>query len=406
MAFRFGSRALRVPTWAFAVVGFVLVVGLFFGIRGVASPGGGARGGGGGSGSPDGGTGTGSGTATGGSGSGDSGGATTSGTTDGSSGGSSGGTSDGAWQTGGGDAGGGSGGSGSGGGGSGGGGGGGEAPAWLPWGPKSPNTDEAFEPDSLYDLLQKGECRQAYNSAVDPDKRVDNSATRQAWKVIEGLAGVCEAAQGDPGGMAVAVKAEAGLRAAGYSAGNTGYLCKDGDAFAVLQRFVAYYRRHPGERVALRSAPAGTMACDSMIAATDGSYAPGTTAYFQGTWPDAPDTVELRAPELPDPITLKPFGDENDKARCCKDASISVDLPGPDGFGGRRPTVIDVTLVTKNGARVVKQAAFTVNWSDIGQPPSRSSSPPPVASPASQSSRSSGSAGSPGSPVPASALTR
>ncbi|MEU6990976.1 hypothetical protein ABZ953_10025 [Streptomyces sp. NPDC046465] len=250
-----------------------------------------------------------------------------------------------------------------------------------------------FEPDSLYDLLQNGECRQAYNTSVDPGRRIDDSATPQAWKTIEGLAGICKAAQGETGGLAIAVKAEAGLRSAGYRPGNTGYLCKDGDAFAVLRRFVAYYRQHPGERVVLRPAPTGTAACASGISATDSTYTPGSTAYFQGTWPDAPATVELRARELTDPVPLKPFGDEEDKARCCKDGSIAVNLPGPDDFGGLRPTVIDVTLVTKNGARVARRAAFTLDWSGTAPSPSRSPSP-------SSLSRS------PGSPGPANAFAR
>ncbi|QES45403.1 hypothetical protein DEJ49_34330 [Streptomyces venezuelae] len=399
MAVRFGSGADRVPPWAFAVVGFVLVVGLFFGIRGVASPGGGARGGGGGS--PDGGissdtstgTSTGGGGAdtsggsgSGGSGGGDTAGGTSGGGTDGGTGGT-GGSSSGSWQTGGSDGGdGGAAGAGGGGDGGGGGGnrGGGTPPGWLPWGPKSPNTDDAPEPDSMYDLLQRGECQLPYDSATDPEKRPDNSATPQAWKVIEGLAGICKAAHGERTGLAIAIRAEAGLRAAGYRPGTSEYLCKDGDAFAVLRRFVAYYRRHPAEQVALRSAPAGTAACGNKIAATERSVAPGESVGLYGTWPDVPRTVELRAAELREPLVLTPYGDENAREKCCKDGTVTVDLPGPDGFGGRRPTVIDVTLVTKNGARVTRRAAFTITWAGIPQPPApplSSRSPVPTATP-------------------------
>ncbi|MEU1329593.1 hypothetical protein [Streptomyces sp. NPDC005865] len=242
----------------------------------------------------------------------------------------------------------------------------------MPWGPKSPNTDEAFEPDSLYDLLQRGECEQAYHSATSPGEWNSNTGTPQSWKVIEGLAGICKAARGEATGMGIATRAEARLRAAGYRPANTAYLCKDGDAYAVLRRFVAYYGQHPGERVALRSAPAGVAACDIKLAATAPSFAPGSTAGFDGTWPDEPDTVELRAAELSQPLVLRPFGDADDKARCCKDATVAVDLPGPDGFGGRRPTVFDVTLVTKSGARVAKRAAFTLDWSGVAGVPSPS----------------------------------
>ncbi|MEU6821077.1 hypothetical protein ABZ921_10635 [Streptomyces atriruber] len=378
MAVRSGSGADGLPVWVFSVIGFVLVVGLFFGIRGVASHDGGARGGGGSSS----GGGTGSGTSTGGGsditggGSGGSGGGHTTG---GSSGGKTSGSTNGSWQTGGGD-GDGNGGKGRGGN-SGGGGGGGTPPGWLPWGPKSPNTDDAPEPDSMYDLLQQGDCRQPYDSATDPGQRRDDSGTPQAWKVIEGLAGICKAAHGEPNGLSIATRAEAGLRAAGYRPGTTEYLCKDGDAFAVLQRFVAYYRRHPGQQVVLRSSASGPAACANTIAATGTSYEPDDTVGLQGTWPDVPRTVELRAAGLPNPLVLKPYGDENEREKCCKDAAVTVDLPGPDGFGGRRPTSIDVTLVTRSGARVSKQAAFTLDWSSFPQPPgpsdsSRSPSPP------------------------------
>ncbi|MFH8609758.1 hypothetical protein ACH4D5_19990 [Streptomyces sp. NPDC018029] len=384
MAVRSGPGAFQMPVWAFAVIGFVLVVGLFFGIRGVASPDGGARGGGGSS--AGGSTGTDTGTVGGGTGT-TGGGDTTGGTTGGPSDGSPGGSTDGSWQTGGRDGGtnGGTNGNQGGDGDRDGGGnrGNGKPPGWLPWGPKSPNTDEVLEPDSAYDLLQRGECRQAYEAATDPGRQPDGSATPQSWKVIEGLAGICKAAQGERQGLDIAAKAEAGLRAAGYRPANTDQLCKDGDALAVLQRFVAYYQRHPAEQVVLRPAPAGAAACGNKISATDASVAPGSSIGFYGTWPDAPATVELRAAELTNPISLEPFGDEDDKARCCKDGTVSVDLPGADRFEGRRPTAIDVTLVTKSGATVTKRAAFTLDWSGVPQPPSPSSGSPASASPTS-----------------------
>ncbi|MFF3641439.1 hypothetical protein [Streptomyces sp. NPDC002564] len=361
MAVRSGSGAVGIPVWVFAVAGCVLVVGLFLGIRTVASPGGGAQGGGGGS--------LGGGASTGvdggaGTPSGADGGGTTSGATSGSSAGSSDGssdeTTDGSWQTGGGD--GSKGGNGNGGGGSG---GQGKPPGWLPWGPKSPNTDEALEPDSAYDLLQRGECGRAYAASVDPGHERGDHASPQAWKVIEGLAGICRAAQGEPGGLGIATKAEAGLRASGYRPAGTEQLCKDGDAFTVLQHFVSYYRSHPRENVVLRSAPAGVDACADRISAKDAIATPGGSVSFYGTWPDDPDTVELRGAGLTDPIVLRPFGDADDKARCCKDGTVTVDLPGADGFGGARPTAVDVTLVTKNGVRVSRRAAFTLDWSGV-----------------------------------------
>ncbi|MET8685219.1 hypothetical protein ABZV77_13470 [Streptomyces sp. NPDC004732] len=352
-------------------MGFVLVVGLFFGIRGVASHDGGVRGGGGGSsGGDSSGGGTSTGTSTGGGGSditGGSGGSGGGDATGGATGGGTNGSTGGSWHTGGGD-----GGKGRGGNSGGGGRGGGTPPGWLPWGPKSPNTDDAPEPDSMYDLLQQGDCQQPYNSATDPGQRPENSGTLQAWKVIEGLAGICKAAHGEPGGLGIATRAEAGLRSAGYRPAATAYLCKDGDAFAVLQRFVAYYQRHPGDQVVLRSSATGAAACDNKIAATEASVAPGSTLGLQGTWPDVPRAVELRAAEMPEPLVLRPFGDENEREKCCKDAAVSVDLPGPDGFGGRRPTSIDVTLVTRSGARVTKQAAFTLDWSGFPQSPAPS----------------------------------
>ncbi|MEU7576138.1 hypothetical protein AB0B50_00805 [Streptomyces sp. NPDC041068] len=364
MAVRFGSGPVRLPGWAFTLAGFVLVVGLFFGVRGIASPDGGAQGGGSG-GSHGGGTsaGAGGGDAGGASGSGGSGG--------GSSSGTSSGTSNGSWQTGGGDGEPGGNGNGNGNGSSGTGNtGSGTSPGWLPWGPRSPNTDEELEPDSAYDLLQQGECQEAYNAAIDPAKQTGNQASPDSWKVIEGLGGICKAAQGESDGLGIAAKAEKGLRASNYQPGSTDQLCKDGEAYAVLQRFVGYYRQHPDEKVVLRPSASGSEACENKITASDNSYAPGTSAYFYGTWPDQPETVELSAAELTDPVVVEPFGDKEDKARCCKDATISIDLPGPEGYGGRRPTVIDVTLVTEKGARVVQKSAFTLDWTGIDPPPS------------------------------------
>ncbi|MEV5981486.1 hypothetical protein [Streptomyces sp. NPDC052114] len=374
MAVRFGPGPDRVPGWVFAVVGFVLVVGVFFGMRGLASPGGGARGGGGSSGSADGGSDSASG------GQGDAGGSGANGGSDGGfdagsdggdTSGSSGGSSNGTWQNGGTDGGRGkSKGDGKGG-------GGGTPPGWLPWGPRSPNTDEALEPDSAYDLLQEVQCQEAYDTAVDPAKQRGDSGTPESWKVIEGLAGICKAARGESGGLAIAEKAATGLRAVNYHPAGTEQLCKDGDAYGVLQRFVAYYRRHADERVVLRHSTSGSNACTNTLAASDARYAPGTPAYFNGTWPDAPRSLELRAPELARPIVLDLFGDTTDQARCCKDAAVSVNLPGPDGYGGERPTAIDVTLVTEKGARVVKRGAFELDWSGIDPPSPKPPSPGP-----------------------------
>ncbi|MGW0531204.1 hypothetical protein [Streptomyces sp. NPDC003032] len=371
-------------------MGFVLVVGLFVGVRGLASPEGGARGGGGGN-SVNGGSGTdGGGTGT--TGAGGNGGS-------GSDGG--GGTTGGTWQTGGSDG----DGNGSGdggkdgdgdgdksGNGSGNGNGGGQPPGWLPWGPKSPNTDTEPEPDSVYDDLQTGKCHEPYEIATDPAEQTGGGSPG-SWKVIEGLAGICKAARGESDGMDIATKADAWLRASNYRPGGAGQLCKDGDALGVLRRFVAYYRQHPRERVALRAAPSGSRACESHLAVTDGRVEPGGTISLHGTWPDSPATVELRAAELTEPVVLEPIGDPEDPSKCCKDAGFAVDLPGGDGFGGRRPTSVDVTLVTRSGARLVKEAAFTIDWTGIAP------SPPP--GPSGPSPSISGRTSSPGSsPVP------
>ncbi|WPO69782.1 hypothetical protein [Streptomyces sp. KN37] len=394
MAVRFGSGAVRVPAWAFAVVGFVLVVGLFFGVRDLASPGGGARSGGGdtvsgGSGADGGGTGTTSGS-DGSGGSDPTGGEWQTGGSDGNGDGDGGGNGNGNSDR---NGSGGKGGSGNGGGDGGGNGGrAGDPPGWLPWGPKSPNTDTLPEPDSVYDDLQRGECQEPYEIAVDPAKQTGGQGSPGAWKVIEGLAGICKAARGERDGLSIATKAAARLRATGYRPESAAHLCKDGDALEVLQRFVAYYRQHPSERVALRPAPSGTRACENELDVRGGSVAPDESFSVRGTWPDPPVTVELRAAELTRPVVLKPIGDEDDPSRCCKDAFVSVDLPGRDGFDGRRPTVVDVTLVTRNGARLVKYAALTIVWTGVGP-----SSPPQPSGPGtSPSGRTTSSGSSPG----------
>lgn len=248
------------------------------------------------------------------------------------------------------------------------------------------------EPDSVYDDLQRGECQEPYEIAVDPGKQTGGQGSPGAWKVIEGLAGICKAARGERDGLSIATKATARLRATGYRPESAAHLCKDGDAFVVLQRFVAYYRQHPSERVALRPAPSGTRACENELDVRGGSVAPDESFSVRGTWPDPPVTVELRAAELVRPVVLKPIGDEDDPSRCCKDASVSVDLPGRDGFDGRRPTVVDVTLVTRNGARLVKYAALTIVWTGVGPP----SPPQPSGPDTSPSGRTTSPGSSPG----------
>ncbi|QEV21453.1 hypothetical protein CP975_31430 [Streptomyces alboniger] len=256
--------------------------------------------------------------------------------------------------------------------------GGGNPPGWLPWGPKSPNTDITPEPDSVYDDLQRGECRKPYEIATDPAQQTGNRASPEAWRVIEGLAGICKAARGERDGLSIATKAEARLRASGYRPSGVSELCKDEDAFGVLRRFVAYYRQHPGERVVLRPAPSATRACENRLSVSEDSVGPGGTIHLSGTWPDWPSSVELRADELAKPIVLKPFGDADDGAKCCKDALLIVDLPGADGFEGRRPTSVDVTLVTRDGTRLVKNAAVVIDWSGVGSPPNPSGPSPSV----------------------------
>ncbi|WP_345036547.1 hypothetical protein [Streptomyces sannanensis] len=366
MAARSGSGSVQIPIWAFAVAGFVLVVALFFAVRGLASsdvakPGSTVG--------PSAGSTAGDGS-TGGSGNGgpwnggdDRGGETWSSTGGGDSSGrdgEKGGSSTGDTSSGKGDK--------------------SKPPGWLPWGPDSPNTDEQFEPDSIYDVLHAGNCTLAYDEAGKP-----HTSFVEGWKVAEGLAGVCLASRGDPKGMDIAKSAVDALRKADYKPGGEPWQCKDGDAYDVLKRFVEYYGTHPDAPVVLLAAPKGETACKVEISAVhiDGSAAkPNTNIGVSGTWPDAPVAAVLNAKELAEPLVLDLFVEG-----CCKDAALSFNLP--EEIEGH-PTKIDLTIRTKSGAEVTRRSAFTIVWEE---------SPPPSSITPTTESPASSSPGTPGKPT-------
>ncbi|MEU1182081.1 hypothetical protein ABZ464_31485 [Streptomyces sp. NPDC005820] len=132
------------------------------------------------------------------------------------------------------------------------------APAWLPPGPVSPDTDHRPDPDSVYDLLRSPDrCRDAL--ALIPRASVGDD-----WKVLRGLAHACLAVQGrESSGWAAAERDRAAL--AGRL--NT---CKGRAAERVLAGLLAFHRERPSATARLTATPASAApACAYAIAAVD-----------------------------------------------------------------------------------------------------------------------------------------
>ncbi|MGW0815231.1 hypothetical protein ACWD00_18570 [Streptomyces viridiviolaceus] len=183
------------------------------------------------------------------------------------------------------------------------------APAWLPPGPDSPDTDTVADPRSLYDLLRSpdrcGEVLRALASVPPSEER----------GLLRGLAHGCLAVQGRGGSWETAARAHAEV--AGRPAG-----CKGRAAYEVLGGLLEFHRRHPGVTVRLVGAPGGDPACVYGIAAVD-----------------AGDDGAARPGDL---IAIELRGVHFDPAELLRDGSVSVGgvsvagpLTAPTGTGDR-----------------------------------------------------------------------
>ncbi|WP_460063865.1 hypothetical protein [Streptomyces sp. YKOK-I1] len=133
------------------------------------------------------------------------------------------------------------------------------APAWLPPGPVSPDTDHRPDPDSVYDLLRSPDrCRDALTLISRTSPLGDD------WKVLRGLAHACLAVQGrESGGWAAAERDRAGLTGVPDT-------CKGRAARRVLDGLLAFHRSRPSAVARPRAVPAtATPACAYAIASVD-----------------------------------------------------------------------------------------------------------------------------------------
>jgi hypothetical protein len=133
-----------------------------------------------------------------------------------------------------------------------------EGPAWLPPGPRSPNTDEAPDPASVYDTI--GEDPSTCKATADAYKQKPGPE----WQVIQGLAEACAAVQGRGGSWDKAAEQYALTQGKLTS-------CKGGTAYAVLGDILAFHRQHPSVTVKLKESTrgGGKAACDFRVASVN-----------------------------------------------------------------------------------------------------------------------------------------
>ncbi|MGF0175604.1 hypothetical protein ACQF36_35530 [Streptomyces sp. Marseille-Q5077] len=221
-----------------------------------------------------------------------------------------------------------------------------EGPGWLPPGPHSPNTENAPDPESVYDVLRTpARCKDALDSISRQELDTD-------WQVLRGLANACLAIEGRGGSWRQAAQ--------DYSAvANRVNTCKSRAAHRVLAGLLDFHRLYPSSTVELAGAPGGTRACEYVISSVDvggdGEATPGDTIWIEvrGTYFDHSELlrdgsvhiggVRLEGP----PNQLSESGDQ---------LVLAAVVPA---LGGKYGQAVDVR-VHYNTTDAIKEAAFTV----------------------------------------------
>lgn len=227
------------------------------------------------------------------------------------------------------------------------------APAWLPPGPASPDTDAVPDPAGLYDRL-----RTPATGCADVLRTIPPLPPTDDWRLLRGLANGCLAVQGRGGSWETAARDHAEL--AGRPDG-----CKGRAAYAVLTGLLQFHAQHPGATVRLGSAPDGAPACAYGIAAVDagpdGTARPGEVIPIElrGTYFDHAELlrdggVSVDGVSVPGPFTALP-GSRPDHLR------LTVTLPPLSAAPG---TPVDVR-VRYGGTEVAREGAFTLAAPDL-----------------------------------------
>ncbi|MFE0810042.1 hypothetical protein ACFW4M_16670 [Streptomyces sp. NPDC058794] len=234
------------------------------------------------------------------------------------------------------------------------------APAWLPPGPVSPDTDAVPDPESLYDRL-----RTPATGCADVQRALPSLPPSEERRLLQGLADACLAVQGRGGSWEAAVLSTT-------SPAQRPDDCKGRAAHAVLSGLLDFHRRHPGATVRLEPAPASAPACSYAIAAVDagpdGTAHPGepVAVELRGTYFDhaellADGTVSVGGVDAPGPLTAL-AADGGDRLR------LTVTVPAVSAAPG---TPLDVR-VRYGGTEVARPDAFVLA---APAPPTPSASP-------------------------------
>ncbi|OAR21992.1 hypothetical protein A8W25_30350, partial [Streptomyces sp. ERV7] len=143
-----------------------------------------------------------------------------------------------------------------------------EGLSFLPPGPDAPNTENAPDPESVYDLLRDRprDCGAARREIPDAPEDIEETAHSEpkAWDVVRGLAEACMAIQDKGGSWREAARAYEGVPGGGPAT------CKGRAAYKVLGRLLRWHREHRGATTTLRKPPGGgAPACQWRIVRLD-----------------------------------------------------------------------------------------------------------------------------------------
>ncbi|GAA4022610.1 hypothetical protein GCM10022232_79560 [Streptomyces plumbiresistens] len=245
-----------------------------------------------------------------------------------------------------------------------------EGPAWLPPGPRSPNTDVAPDPASVYDTI--GEAP----SACAGTAKEYAKAKEPEWQVLRGLASACAAVQGQGGSWDTAT--------ADYSR-TQGELtsCKGLAAYEVLGNILEFHRRHPSATVQLKGSKGagGGAACAFRVASVNVEKAkPGDTIRITfegihfGLTKQEVEQIDVtitdgdqEAEHLGDQPELEPGG------------PVLLDVVVPKLKTGPYPKTVSITATY--GPSATLNSAFTVLAPDPTGPTDSSSSATPSVTP-------------------------
>lgn len=239
-----------------------------------------------------------------------------------------------------------------------------EAFAWLPWGPKSPNTNIRIDSTvDVYDQLQAFECSDARSTVRQHSDR------SKSWNLVSALALACLAANGDTAQWGEAVQLYDSLHGSGFTPGD----CRETAAYRILKQVVDWHRQHPRGKIMLLRSSGGAAACKSEITEVapgpEFVLPPGNFFTVRGTWPSEVTSADL-AIEGVKVLTLEPREDK----QCCADAAVV--FPLPDSFEGAG--LADLTLHFEGGGSLTKPGAISIGGSSSANPSSESPDPSPV----------------------------